>query len=77
VTTRSARADLKSLYGGGLGDTLAQEIREQNMPSLPTDTEEDYPVMTIKHKRRAAVLKDILKQGGYGDLAKMVNIRRG
>ena len=75
MSRRSANEDLKSLYGGGLGDTLAQEIREQNAPSLPTDDESSYPVMTIKHKKRSAVLKEILKNGGYGDLARMVSIK--
>ena len=36
-----------------------------------------YNLMQIRKKRQSAIMKQILKNGGYGDLARMVNIRKG
>lgn len=74
---RAADKDMKNLYGGGIEELLSQKMREDNEASLPTMDEADYPVMEMKHKKQAALLRDILKHGGYGDLAKQVSIRRG
>lgn len=74
--TRDAHEDLKNLYGGGLEDLLREQQREDNVASLPSADESEYPVMSIKRKKQAAILKDILRSGGYGDLAKQVSIRR-
>lgn len=66
---------MKNLYGPGLSDQLSDELRGQNLASVPTDPE-DYPVLGLKKKKQSSILKEILKNGGYGDLAKMVSIKR-
>jgi hypothetical protein len=76
MNRRGANEDIKNLYGGGIEELLSQQVRDENEPSLPTEMESDYPVMALKRKKQAAILKDILKQGGYGDLARQVSIRR-
>lgn len=66
---------MKNLYPGGVEELLSSQMRDDNNPSLPTDPETDYPTMVLKRKRQSAILKDILKQGGYGDLSRQVSIR--
>ncbi len=76
MNRRGANEDMKNLYGGGIQDLLSQQTRDEN-PALPSDMDEgDYPVMTLKRKKQAAILRSILQQGGYGDLAKEVSIKR-
>lgn len=74
---KGSAAQLKGLYGPGLAETLDQINRENNVASVPTQDESDYPTLGLKHKKRAAVLKQILKDGGYGDLAREVSIHNG
>ncbi len=76
MSKRSAHEDMKSLYPGGIEELLSQRQREENDASLPPQDESEYPVMSLKRKKQAAILRDILKNGGYGDLAKQVSIRR-
>jgi hypothetical protein len=33
--------------------------------------------LRLKKRQQAAIMKQILKNGGYGDLARMTNIRKG
>lgn len=66
---------MKNLYPGGVEELLSGQMRDDNNPSLPTDPETDYPVMALKKKKQSAILKDILNQGGYRDLARQVSIR--
>jgi hypothetical protein len=72
---RGANEDLKDLYGPGIGEVLSGIQRQENVASLPTQDESEFPEMTMRHRKRSAILKEILKEGGYGDLAKQVSIR--
>lgn len=75
LNRRSANEDLKDLYGGGVGDVLQEMNRDNNIASIPTQDQNDYPVLTLKHRKRSAILKQILKDGGYSDLAREVSVR--
>jgi hypothetical protein len=75
MNRRGADLNMKDLYGPGLSESLDAINRDNNMASVPTQDESEYPVITMKHRKRSAVLKQILKDGGFGDLAREVNIR--
>jgi hypothetical protein len=75
VNKRAANEEMKGLYGPGIGDVLQNIQRQDNLASLPTQDESEYPEMTLRHRKRSAILKEILKEGGFGDLAKEVSIR--
>ena len=76
MNRRMANEDLKSLYPEGVEELLSQKVRGENEAALPDLDEADYPVMTLKRKKQAAILKSILQEGGYGDLAREVSIKR-
>lgn len=68
-------------------DQLAEALRarEQSRMEAIRTANETFPVdstdtkefqMVLKKKRLAGVLKSALKEGGYGDLAKLVNFKQ-
>lgn len=75
MSTRASHEDLKDLYGPGLAEQLNDMKRDDNLASVPTQDPNTYPVLGIKHRKRASLLKEILRNGGYGDLAREVNIK--
>lgn len=74
----------RDIYGPGIGSRLSDELRAINDPVNAEDAD-DQPApphgpetltMRLKRKRQAALMKEILKTGGYGDLARQVSFRR-
>lgn len=65
-----------------IGEILGGELRRESLGSTPAQVSEADPGqlgdfrMELKRKRQSALLREMLKSGGYDDLAKMVAIRR-
>jgi hypothetical protein len=84
-----ARSPAASDYGPTLGQLLSgRSIGHPDVENLDLDDPDELaarsdissPVhmqLRLKKKRQAAIMKQILKNGGYGDLARMTNIRKG
>lgn len=75
MNRRQSNADLKALYPDGLEALLTRQQQEDS-PQLPDLDQANYPVMSIKRKKQSSLLKSILQEGGYGDLAKQVSLKR-
>lgn len=58
----------KELEGGF--QTSTDEEDETALPAIG----DERIVATLKRKRQAVLLKSMLKDGGYGDLAKMISL---
>lgn len=76
---------LKNNYGPGLTQRLQQQLEDENGMTVADNPElaatalssmnPDPLVMRLRRKRMSALRKQILTNGGYGDLAKMVSFR--
>lgn len=84
-----ARSPAASDYGPTLGQLLSgRSIGHPDVENLDLDDPDELAArsdisspahmqLRLKKKRQAAIMKQILKNGGYGDLARMTNIRKG
>ncbi len=71
----------------GLFDLLKDKERQNFADSSPAEYEEGEPAsaempdaahgfsIELKRKRRTSMLKNMLMNAGYGDLAKMINVK--
>jgi len=55
--------------------TRGEEVSEEDMGMEPASRDDDYLRLRIKKKQQNHLLRSMLEQGGYGDLAKMTTIR--
>jgi hypothetical protein len=76
---------MTALYGDGLSKQLMSDLRAENgLGNAEADHPEPLPPagnagryqFYLRRKRQSAMIKQLLKDGGYGDLAKMVSIRK-
>lgn len=85
---RGASADIHGIYGPGLAHQLEAAARNDNGAPDLSDFDQDeignspagmpgQMTLRLKHKRQSALLRQILKSGGYGDLAKMAAFHKG
>lgn len=59
-------------------EAVGAPIPMQQEPAEFEDfTEGPHLQFALKKKRRALMMKKMLEDGGYGDLARMINIREG
>jgi len=65
----------RGLGGGGVEDIELEDPEELAARYEPGSA--GYIQLQLKRKRQGAIMKQILKNGGYGDLARMVNVRKG
>ena len=84
-----ARSPAAFDYGPSLGELLSgQPIGDPAVENLDLDDPDELAArsdlskprlmqLRLKKRQQAALMKQILKNGGYGDLARMTNIRKG
>ncbi len=71
---------LSKLMAALRGDRPEPEMIEPMGPEMSEQAPEgDHGMweMTLKKKRRAAMMKKMLEDAGYGELSKMINIHEG
>jgi len=68
------------LSGRSLGDPDVENLEIDDPELLAARTDASNPValhLRMKRKKQAAMIKQILVNGGYGDLARMTNLHKG
>lgn len=85
---KGATAQMRDIYGPGLASHLEATARNEGPANLAAFGDDDMTnapggdpttqmTLRLRHKRRAALLKQILKSGGYGELARVASFHNG
>jgi hypothetical protein len=68
------------LSGRSLSDPYVDNLEIDDPDALAAQTDASNPAymqLRLKKKKQAAMIKQILVNGGYGDLARMTNLHKG
>ncbi len=81
-----ANPSMESIYGPGLNARLSGRSNGMDDPDAIDEDELEPQMMGVgahgpmllglRKRRQSAILKQILKAGGYGDLAKLTNFHK-